>query len=94
MTLDIRTDAPPLRREADGTVRIGASRVLLELVIHAYQGGATADEVVQRGRAHAHRERALLGRDRGAAARRVAGLEKPLHPPAVSRAQYPAAPAA
>ena len=48
MTLTIATEQPPLRVEPDGTVRVGDSRVLLELVIHAFQDGATAEAIVQR----------------------------------------------
>lgn len=48
MAMDILTDAPPIRADADGAMRIGDSRVLLEIVIHAFQDGATAEEIVQR----------------------------------------------
>lgn len=48
MMLEILTDTPPLRREASGAVRIGDSRVLLELVIRAFQDGATPEAIVQR----------------------------------------------
>jgi uncharacterized protein (DUF433 family) len=48
VSIDILTDAPPLHAEADGAVRIGESRVLLELVIRAFQEGATAEAIVQR----------------------------------------------
>lgn len=37
----------PLRTEADGTIRIGNSRVLLEIVIHAFQRGETPEGIVQ-----------------------------------------------
>jgi uncharacterized protein (DUF433 family) len=40
--------APPLREEADGALRIGSSRVLLELVIRAFQDGATPEAIVHR----------------------------------------------
>lgn len=48
MSIDIQTEAPPLRTDADGALRIGESRVLLELVIRAFQDGATAETIVQR----------------------------------------------
>jgi len=48
MELDIRTDSPPLRRDASGAVRIGASRILLEIVIRAFQDGATPEAIIQR----------------------------------------------
>lgn len=37
----------PLRQDADGTLRVGDSRVLLELIIHAFQDGATPETIVQ-----------------------------------------------
>jgi uncharacterized protein (DUF433 family) len=48
MAIDILTEAPPLRVDNDGAIRVGQSRVLLELVIRAFQDGATAEEIVQR----------------------------------------------
>ena len=47
-TLEIRTDTPPLRQDDSGAVRIGNTRVLLELVIRAFQDGATPEAIVQR----------------------------------------------
>ncbi len=43
-----QAETPPLREEADGAVRVGDSRVLLELVIRAFQDGATPEAIVQR----------------------------------------------
>jgi uncharacterized protein (DUF433 family) len=37
----------PLRQDASGTIRVGESRVLLELVIRAFQEGATPEAIVQ-----------------------------------------------
>jgi uncharacterized protein (DUF433 family) len=37
----------PLREEPSGVLRVGQSRVLLELVIHAFQRGATPEAIVQ-----------------------------------------------
>ena len=37
----------PLREEPAGVFRVGKSRVLLELVIQAFQGGATPEAIVQ-----------------------------------------------
>src|SRR3982751_2138778 len=37
----------PLRREATGAIRVGGSRVLLELVIRAFQDGETPEAIVQ-----------------------------------------------
>jgi uncharacterized protein (DUF433 family) len=38
----------PLREDAVGTLRVGDSRVLLDLVIRAFQDGATPETIVQR----------------------------------------------
>ncbi len=37
----------PLRREATGAIRVGQSRVLLELVIRAFHEGATPEAIVE-----------------------------------------------
>ncbi len=37
----------PLREEPPGVLRVGKSRVLLELVIHAHQQGATPSDIVR-----------------------------------------------
>ena len=47
-TLEIRTDTPPLGQDDSGAVRIGNTRVLLELVIRAFEDGATPEAIVQR----------------------------------------------
>src|SRR5436309_6652969 len=43
-----QVEAPPIREDADGALRVGDSRVLLELVIRAFQDGATPETIVQR----------------------------------------------
>ena len=48
MSTMIRSEAPPIREDSTGSLRIGVSRVLLELVIHAFQDGATPEAIVQR----------------------------------------------
>ena len=48
MTFTAKTDMPPLREDAAGALRVGDSRVLLELVIRAFQDGATPETIVQR----------------------------------------------
>ena len=48
MTISIQPEAPPLRQEASGALRVGSSRVLVELVIHAFQDGATPEAIAQR----------------------------------------------
>jgi uncharacterized protein (DUF433 family) len=44
----MRAEAPPLREDASGALRVGTSRVLLELVIRAFQDGAPPETIVQR----------------------------------------------
>lgn len=48
MAIEILPDAPPLRQDGSGAVRIGDTRVLLELVIGAFREGATPEAIVQR----------------------------------------------
>ena len=48
MVFIAQAEAPRLNEDADGAVRVGESRVLLELVIRAFQDGATPEMIVQR----------------------------------------------
>jgi uncharacterized protein (DUF433 family) len=48
VTFAVQAEAPPLREDASGALRVGQSRVLLELVIRAFQDGATPETIVQR----------------------------------------------
>ncbi|HZL33843.1 MAG TPA: DUF433 domain-containing protein [Tepidisphaeraceae bacterium] len=48
MAFTPQTETPPLREDAAGALRVGDSRVLLELVIHAFEDGCTAESIVQR----------------------------------------------
>ena len=48
MAFTVQAAAPPLREDASGALRVGNSRVLLELVIRAFQDGATPESIVQR----------------------------------------------
>jgi len=41
-------EMPPLREDANGALRVGDSRILLELVIRAFDDGATPEAIVQR----------------------------------------------
>jgi len=43
-----QAEAPPLHEDAAGAVRVGDTRVLLDLVIRAFQDGATPETIVQR----------------------------------------------
>jgi uncharacterized protein (DUF433 family) len=45
--LEPRSVAVPLYEDPPGVFRVGKSRVLLELVIHAFQAGATPEGIVQ-----------------------------------------------
>ncbi|MCZ7674406.1 MAG: DUF433 domain-containing protein [Chloroflexi bacterium] len=47
MTLNVDTHPIPLRLDADGDWRVGQTRVLLDLVIHAFNAGRTPEEIVQ-----------------------------------------------
>ena len=48
MSFIVEREAPPLREDETGAIRVGNSRVLLELVIHAFQDGASPESIVQR----------------------------------------------
>lgn len=48
MTLAIEPESPPLQADTTGAIRVGGSRVLLELVIRAFEDGATPEAIVQR----------------------------------------------
>ena len=48
MNVVIQTEVPPLRQDSTGALRVGTSRVLLELIIRAFQDGATPEAIVQR----------------------------------------------
>jgi hypothetical protein len=43
MAIIIQPEAAPLREDASGALRVGSSRVLVELVIRAFQDGATPE---------------------------------------------------
>ena len=48
MSLVLEREPPPFREDETGAIRIGNSRVLLELVIRAFQDGAAPETIVQR----------------------------------------------
>src|SRR5262247_3586781 len=48
MTISIQPETPPLRQDTSGGLRVGSSRVLVELVIRAFQDGATPEAIAQR----------------------------------------------
>lgn len=45
---NVQTEAPPLGEDATGALRVGNSRALLEIVVRAFQDGATPETIVQR----------------------------------------------
>src|SRR4051794_38083631 len=48
MMITLIADPLPLSMDEQGSIRIGNTRVLLEFVIRAYQGGAAAEQIVER----------------------------------------------
>ncbi len=44
--MTIQTDTPPITQWTDGSLRIGSTRLLLELVLREFQSGATAEQIV------------------------------------------------
>jgi uncharacterized protein (DUF433 family) len=47
MSLALQADPVPLREDADGALRVGTTRVLLEMVIGAFERGATPEAIVE-----------------------------------------------
>ena len=72
-TLPLPADAPPLRRGEDGAVRIGNSRISLDLVVQQYENVSFPEAVEtlaeplddEPGIREAGRERYRFYRDRG-----------------------------
>jgi uncharacterized protein (DUF433 family) len=48
MSLVLGREARPFREDKSGAIRIGNTRVLLELVIRAFRDGASPESIVQR----------------------------------------------
>jgi uncharacterized protein (DUF433 family) len=48
MALVVAAEPVPLREDETGSIRIGSTRVLLEIVLHAYEDGATPEDIVRR----------------------------------------------
>lgn len=46
MTLVLKSEKPPLLEDETGAIRVGNSRVLLEIVIRAFQDGASPESIV------------------------------------------------
>jgi uncharacterized protein (DUF433 family) len=47
VALTIQADPVPLREDASGALRVGETRVLLDLVVNAFEDGATPETIVQ-----------------------------------------------
>lgn len=47
MTVVIASETVPLRVDESGTIRVGNTRVLFDLVVAAYIDGASAEEIVE-----------------------------------------------
>jgi uncharacterized protein (DUF433 family) len=43
----LAAEAPPLRMDPDGLVRVAGTRVTLDAVVTAYQDGATVEEIAE-----------------------------------------------
>jgi uncharacterized protein (DUF433 family) len=48
MTFIVQPESPPLHEDPTGALRVGTSRVLLELVIEAFQDGITPEAILDR----------------------------------------------
>ena len=48
MPLSLTIETLPLRKDGDGVVRVGETRVTLDTVVGAFCDGATAEEIIQR----------------------------------------------
>ncbi len=46
MSLVLERETPPLHQDETGAIRVGNSRVLLEVVIRAFQDGASPESIV------------------------------------------------
>lgn len=46
MTLTVDVQTIPLKADQDGVMRVGKTRVTLDTVIHAFEQGHTAEEIV------------------------------------------------
>lgn len=45
--MTIQTESPPIAQWPDGSLRVGQTRVQVDLIIHEFQCGATAEQIVQ-----------------------------------------------
>src|SRR5438093_11851972 len=47
LKLPLHADPPPLRVDEGGTVRVGTSRISLDLVVEQYENGMTPEDMVR-----------------------------------------------
>lgn len=47
MSLPLIQESPPLTADADGVVRVGGTRVTLDVIVEAFGEGLTAEEIQQ-----------------------------------------------
>lgn len=47
MVVATATDSVPFTRDEHGVLRVGASRVMLERLVHAFDDGLSAEEIVE-----------------------------------------------
>ncbi len=47
MSVVIQPEAPPLRVDEGGAIRVGNTRVLFDLVVHAFQRGDSPEQIVE-----------------------------------------------
>ncbi len=45
--LPLRVDAPPLRDDEGGAIRVGSSRISLDIVVEQYENGMTPEDMVR-----------------------------------------------
>lgn len=47
MALPLNGESPPLRTDESGTIRIGTSRITLDLIVEQYQNGMSPEDMVR-----------------------------------------------
>lgn len=45
--LTLHSEPPPLREDADGSIRVGNTRITLDLIVEQYEAGMTPDAMVR-----------------------------------------------
>ena len=47
MALITAAEAPPLSTDVHGVVRVGSTRITLDVIVHSFDAGASPEEIVQ-----------------------------------------------